>query len=317
MRFSVSLLVALCACGPGVNDLKLEAPPVARIRAKVDLEGIRAAGYDGRLLVGLLWAQPQAVPPACRVYADVPEIAAHCSQTFAVKLGVPPLLAPFEPDADGVVELVLQTLPPAAAGVGNARGRVGYGSIIVAADVDSNGVFEPWGAMNQTESNQWTEPDRVVAASFSTLYLPQERVVLREGAWNPLSLFLPLFGCEPPPVGFSRLATTLDLSGGEPASECKFTDLDSVFNVPAISEQVADEMRCSSWVSVVHPDQFHYDPESSEGVCLSGELFFEPAADPCRSPSIVPLAGCHDGRASCDAPDWDVRDQAPDWWPCG
>lgn len=317
MRFSRVWIALLCACGPGLNDLKIEGGPVARIRAKVDVQGIRATGYEGDLLVGFLWATAGEVPPACSTYADVPEITAHCNQTFSVKIRQSVPMTPLQADANGIVELALETLPDATVSSGNARGRVSYGSIVVAADVDANGIFEPWGAMNSggQSTDEWVEPDRVVAASFSSLREPQQRIVLREGAWNPLSLFFPTIGCDAPPVGFSRLVATLDLSGSEPSAECEIKGIDTVFDVPVLSPNASDEMRCSSWINVSNPEQYYWD-ENSTAECVNENLLFQPGDGPCMSPNVVPLSGCWDGRGPCDTPDWDLTDNPPDWWPC-
>lgn len=320
MRFSAMWMALLCACGPGLSDLTLEAAPVARVRAKVDLGGIRATGYEGDLLVGFLWATAEQMPRACRAYAHLPEIAAlpQCSgQSLSVKLRQPfPSMAPLEADADGLAELVMKTLPDTRLSSGNARGRVFYGSIVVATDVDANGVFEPWGSMN-SDGGEGTQPDRIVAASFTSLRRPHERLVLREGAWNPLSLFFPTFGCETPPPGFSRLASTLDLSGEHPSGQCEITGVNEVFNVPVLSDEAVEEMGCTSWLGVSEPRHFNYSLEGT-GVCLSEDLYFEAGGDDraCANSTLVPLSGCHDDGGPCDEPHWDFTDNPPDWWPC-
>lgn len=325
MRFSVALLAALaCACGPGLNDLTIDAAPVGSVKAKVDVAALRAGGYDGAFLIGLGWARSSSLlEGACTTYTEYPEVMAQCGDPFAVNLirrrgGTSfPLMRPLVTDADGVATIVLDSLPPADASAGTGVGRVAYGSVLVGSDANGDGEFFPW------PDPFGGEADRLMAASFTSLLKPQQRLVLREGLWNPLSFFYPLLGCEaPPPVGFSRAVATLDLSGDKPSGECEITDIEVPIEVTPLTEDEGALLLCESWVVIANPDWFMPEPlpgepvpELPEGTCLSEDIYFIGNEGLCGGGTVVPLRGCFDG-GECESPDWDVSDDPPEWWPC-
>lgn len=312
MRSSAVLVAALlCACGPGLNGFSLQAPPAGQVLAKVDVEALRARAGDGPLLVGVAWVRTnRGLEGACATYGEFPEVRALCGDPFAVQIGFDTVMKPLEPDANGVAPVVLDVLPPAEASHGDAIGRVAYGTVVVVEDVDRNGA---WG-------NDWLpgmdEADKLLGASFSSLLRLQQRLVLREGGWNGLSFFYPLLGCDsPPPIGFSRVVATLDLSGERPDGACEVTGVDVPIEVAPLTDEEAKPFSCRSFLNVTSPEFFAHDP-SSAGTCLSESLFLQTIPGECGGGTLVPLVGCWDDRRECEDPDWDFSTAPPDWWSC-
>lgn len=312
MRSSAVLAAALlCACGTGLNGFSLPAPPAGQVFAKVDVEALRARAGDGPLLVGVAWARTnRTFEGACSTYGEYPEVLALCGDPFSVQVGFDTVMKPLEPDANGVATVVLDTLPPADASHGDVVGRVSYGSVVVVEDADRDGS---WG-------NDWIpgadEADKLLGASFSSLLRLQQRLVLREGGWNALSFFYPLLGCEsPPPVGFSRVVATLDLSGERPDGECEVTGIDVPLEVAPLTEAEASAFSCRSFVHVSNPEHFVPDP-AMPGTCLSESIYLATFPGECGGGVIVPLVGCWDDRSPCEEPDWDFSKAPPDWWKC-
>lgn len=316
MRSSAVLVAALlCACGPGLNGFSLPAPPVGQVLAKVDVEAMRARAGDGPLLVGVAWVRTNRnLEGACSIYGEYPEVAALCGDPFSVDLGFQVAMKPLLPDADGVATIVLDALPQADVSHGDSVGRVAYGSVVVVEDADRSGA---WDSV-RIPGTEGAHGDVLLGASFSSLIRPQQRVVLREGGWNPLSFFYPLLGCDPvPPQGYSRVEATLDLSGEMPSGLCAVTGVDVPVEVAPLSDADAKSLACRSDVYIASPEFFVPDPDSS-GTCLSESLYLEVYPGACSSGRLVPLVGCWDqgDNRECETPDWDFTSAPPDWWTC-
>jgi hypothetical protein len=91
--------------------------------------------------------------------------------------------AEVEVGADGSFVIPVRRLPDASFAVGDTSARIAWGSVVVAADANGNGLFDLLVASDPF-SGPDTLADLAVAASFVTLQGPQQRLAFREGGWD-------------------------------------------------------------------------------------------------------------------------------------
>jgi hypothetical protein len=253
-------LAALQACQGDLQSLKDVHAPLVTIQVKVtgDLEALRPPdGKDkpAHLRVALVWGQQFAsqafcytqgifsqLPPGLSLSADPSAAAVYhagCRDPFG--FAFKQIGADVPVTVGEVTAIELDTLPSAAALVGDVTARVGYASLVVYDDRNGNGVLDALRAnrlvdgsdeVTPTTSSGATDagastgnagagstggpgaggqgpnngpPDLVYAASFVTATRPDHRIAYREGSWVD-SFFYPRPGCPPPPVGYSHLS---------------------------------------------------------------------------------------------------------------
>ena len=254
-------------------------------------------------------------------------------------LGVSPLLAGPSAPLGTVIEeglvtttITFSSLPPADVLIGTPDSRVAYASLVVFDDLNQNEVLDIgfslppifWGDGpgrdddddGPDEGRSWfgeeKEPDLLYSASFIDLITSHTRLVFREGEFTE-SFFYPLGGCVPP-KGFSILA----LEGNFQSAECQVKALSEPTILP-LSEPSAQKQE----VICAATDVFTFEPpkeplgEEFELLCLSAEeLVVSDKTQSCKNLSVLQLADCPPHKDSCAYPEWDYRDNPPEWWPC-
>ncbi len=356
-RRPVALLATLLpACGPGVHDLTDEAGPLVEVSGRIEgsLAAVLpppTAAEDLRLRAGLLWAGNPFGDPYCLEHGPNPvrrsgEPPSPFSRQVcpADPLGFRPALmdvsVPVDPASPEPFVIPLTHVPSAEVMVGTLEARVAYASLVLFHDVNDNGTLDlieprdlprdrrgggggPGGGRDDpSKGKEDGPPDELLGASFSSLLRPQVRVVFREGDFVE-SFFWPLPDCDPPPKGFSVLTVEGTFLGGS----CTAAGLEEgPVPVPLARPETLADLRCL-------PPQGRKDarprdelPEGWLSECLGPEelVTADPKAE-CPAISEQVLAGCQgDARCvldcetdDCEAPDWDRRDNPPDWWPCG
>ncbi len=319
MRSSVlpSLLTAMVAAGclGGVDDLGLAAPPLAQVQGRVDLAAVLPLANGAPLRAALVWGAVPNYSLGCLMYRANPELAAACPDPFSFVPGSVESEAEISLAGDGSFQLPIRRLPPAGVAVGDETTRISWGSVIVAADSNGNGLFDLLD-LNTGKGPRHQLADRVVAASFQTLEAPQQRVTFREGGYDAQSTFYPALGCAPPPAGFSLLFTALP----GPAQACGSVSLSHWIEPIPVGETQARRLACSSLdtTRVREPDQAPNltGAEPPKVLCLDAQTLALVYPGECPRITFLPLKGCG-GWPLCRNPEWDRTNSLPEWWPCG
>ena|GEM_PF-4326068 len=214
------------------------------------------------------------------------------------------------------VDISLVNLPPAEVLVGSPGERVGYASVVVFADLNSNGIIDQGGRCRRPErdgkdGNRVDESQEpILAASFVNLTEAHERIVYLEGQFDEDSYFYPALGCEKfPTSGFSLWRI------GE--NDCTLTNLNERIRLNIASPDIFKPMQCG-------PGRKDYAREPREKKpadraiieCLSESEFalVDPTCS-CPDPVLYQLKGC-ERDFICETPEWDYSNDPPEWWPC-
>jgi hypothetical protein len=323
-----AIISSMTACS-GVHDLEGDGSPIAVLRGRV--AGARPEGST--LRAGLVWAGAPVFVPFCHDEGPTPldpqrsvsELAAvGCRDPFDV---VPELAGTAAAIAsDGSFELPIVHLPTAEVMVGGRESRVAYGSLVVFADLDENGALELRGGcgrirgrMDDPRLRPRAEP--IYAASFSTLTGEQARITYVEGELDADSFFYPHSRCrELAPPGFSLWSMAGLLDATDESGACRVDPIDTPIELELGSPEDFAALSCrqAERESFERPPRWETDPLPDDLLweCSDdGNLVF---ADPsCDCPEVreLSLVGCYDDR-ECEDPDWDLRDEAQEWWPC-
>jgi hypothetical protein len=322
MRSSLGGLLLLASfvlgCGSGLSDFRREAEPLGVVRGRVlDVEAL-LAGADGvPLRATVMWAGVPSFESVCGRFGFDEALAGFCPSPLRFVAGPVQASVEFRPDEDGVFDFPLVQLPPASAVVGIAGARIAYGSLVIAADTDGDGVL----ALEQPGWLRHPSEEPVLAASFHSLAAPQGRLAFREGRFIPELPFYPAPQCPEPPTGFSLLFAPPLLFPGLP---CLASDLDDLLETPLLSPADARAFTCPGWGNAAFmPAPGDGPPFQGEGapelVCLDADhLAYLQKDVPCPEPIGISLYGCwpHDHAHDCTTPEWDLREKRPEWWPC-
>ena len=331
----VSALLLLCACGGGVHDLSVSAPPLLVIQGRTDLASLNRQNPDAGLVAALVWAGVPNIDPICLKYADDPVVDAGCPDPYGMFYGAVETSAPV--GADGSFTLALNTLPAAAVSIGDTETRIAYGSLIIAEDDNGDGelsllgVGGGGGGDGFGGGNKFAAGgpfDTIVAATFYSLHASQDRLAFREGGFVENSNFYPAPGCADPPQGFSFMSAPLyQASGG---GTCSYEAASALVTVPALDAADAQALTCRPARQPVDLNRANdlnsggdpngplgNLPPGSRASCLSHELLAVASTDPFGCPHLqgFALKGCAQD-PFCTHPDWDDTANPPGWWPC-
>lgn len=325
---ALSLLVV--ACGR-LNDLSLDAPPLAHVQTEIDTTDPRWQGIDGQLYVGLAWVRAREFSSVCSKVAGHPDLAKACPDPFSVDLFDLAATAPLDLTT-GRVTLDLDRLPDARVSVGDLGGRVAYGTLIVFREFDGNGwldrLFVPRGQRGRRGDEERVDNrEQILGASFFSMIERHQRVTFLEGEWQPISLFYPTIGCTTPPQGLSVMDAVLSLTlTPEPKldGDCQVRGVDTPVRIRPLSRDEARSLECPQAPRRLRDpldDAADGDlPEDlSGGVCLDAETFAlveQRDGAACGQLRVWALSGCRDGDSKCEEPNWDHRTNPPAWWSC-
>ena len=333
MRSRLVLLALMAAsCGNGVDDLSLPSQPLAVLRGHFDRSAIPSSAAGAPLHAALVWGEVPRYNLACvsPKWTENDILHSACQDPYGFVIGTVATEVLLPEGADSF-ELPLLRLPSASDTVGTLGASIAWGSVLVVADTDGNGQLE-WvlsSLADPSKPNKLGDP--VVAASFSSLHAPQQRVGFREGTWDPASTFYPLAGCEGPLTGFSILSTPGLLPGGlDPApGACASEGFQSrVVEASLLSAVESKGMACRTQNRAPvrqpgaiapgkpgpGPGNQHVTPGTLD--CLDATTVAFIGLGDCPAITIYPLAGCSNDLA-CTTFDWDLRKAPPGWWPCG
>ena len=315
-------------CG-GVHDASVGSVPLVTLHGHVDLGGLARTQPDAALLGALIWAAVPTVNPVCLPFPPRAELAAVCPDPYGVVAGE---VSPGVPvDANGDFDLSILELPNLKLSVGDPATRVAYGSLIVFEDIDGNG--KPSFPKAPARSNRRpfsldatvVSADRIVAASFSSLRVPQRRIVFREGDFVSPSNFYPacLWTTDDrstiPPPGFSILEVPPIEEPLPPPSACRVDAVETRLTLSALSPDDGLALMCRAVAeveSLVRQPQIG-DAPSGEVVCLGPRLLATLFGMPRICPSLqsYALVGCGE-TPKCTVPEWDLTRFPPPWWTC-
>lgn len=350
-RASLLLLVGMTGCDNGVAGLGGEFSPLARIPVVVtgDLAQHLPAGEaleDVHLRVALVWAGVQEFDDFCIEYGGGVKLPADASAAAVVAAGCRDVFG-FVPirvnevavlDEQGRATLDLNYLPTAEVLVGPPEGRGAYAGVVVYDDRDGNQTLDlrrarrhfkpgsesdfgpgkgpPEGGRGPGggEKQDVIEPvDYVYGGSFISMMQPHVRIAFREGQLAINKYFYPTLGCDPPALGFSTIAVT-----GTPFKATCVSGLTSGTEVSIPLRATADvaELACENPQTRFRDTEREADL-SQPWYCVDNNRLV--VANPpglCKGLTSFLLSGC-EGSATCKEPQWDDRDDPPDWWPCG
>jgi hypothetical protein len=311
VRSSLLPVLLLSACGPGLRGLGTDAPALAEVRGHVDRASLGSPA-GAPLLAGILWLGVQQPDFFCLAHASDPRLAPGCADPYWI---LPDDVAESAPvDAAGDFAIAMMRLPGSSALVGDADARIAYASVVVVQD-DGDGVLEPYAPPTRDRLDH-PPPDVVLAATFTTLRTPNERLALRLGGYDAGSTFYPAPGCSPP-QGLSILDAP-DVLG---AGVCTSRTLEGPVAPMPVPEPERRAFSCPARGTYV--DMASLDapgPSYDVQVCVDpNTLALRTSTDRCPSLVVLRLVGCYDGREgdACTArPDFDLRGNPPEWWPC-
>jgi hypothetical protein len=318
------LPVLVAGCGP-VHDAGFTADPLLVVHGHVDTAALVRTHPDAPLVGALVWASVPAVNPLCVRFPNDPNIRGACPDPNGVFLGEIEVTAPVA--ADGSFELVLFHLPALKDSVGDSVTRIAYGTLLVAEDVNGDGnldLVQPPSRSFEGPGMELTNPDLIVAASFSSLDAHQERLAFREGGFIPpcmgtnlmppdCSYFYPP-DCEPM-SGFSILTD-------DPGGVCTDVVVDPTIVIEAAPLASAADglaLNCRSIqgsdVTVRAPPG---DGDAPTGglhhlVCVAPKVVAAVYTETCSWLRAYALSGCAQDPL-CTAPEWTTT-TAPPWWP--
>ncbi|MEE8408670.1 MAG: hypothetical protein V3T05_03600, partial [Myxococcota bacterium] len=148
-----------------------------------------------------------------------------------------------------------------------------------------------------------------VAVSYFEADAPQQRVIFREGGFDHEGNFYPFRSCPVPENGFSILDY-------DPiASTCSLSGLDVVIIADPITLQQATALGCSRMDSAFILSPGGVEPAGGALECVNEDVLLHAFDVECDRYEVYTLAGCSFS-LTCEAPEWDIRDSPPDWWPC-
>jgi hypothetical protein len=346
----VAWLLLLAAC----DDLgEFSGAPATLASVTVIANDPTAGDLRVALVWGTQWL-PEPLcffPPSSPEVAAV--IAAGCRDVFAftpARASTSVSLVAGEPATLAVVQL-----PSADVMVGGLTARVAYASFVVFDDANGDGVltlgrapllpageFHAGGGPDEEEEDDGGRiGDPIVGASFVSMTEPDSRLAFREGEFVETG-FYPRHGCGVPPRGFSVLsasgftydaaiAATLagELPAQDPAGCSERAPEDLVIDIaPRPVPEVACEQRRDD-SSVQYRDPPVESPlDGHVYACTTIPTFDDddPTAGitqlvvasngPCKGLTHYTLVGCDDAGLDCDHYEWDLRANAPGWWPC-
>jgi hypothetical protein len=313
-----AVVAGVAGCGQSVHDLNLPGQPLVVVGGHVDVAGLTRPHPAAPLLGALIWASVPAVNPLCVEISD-PQIAPACPDPFGVFTGDIELSAPV--DGDGNFDLPLFHLPSANVSVGDNTTRIAYGTLVVVEDVDGDGqltfVSPPSGDRHDAPAPEPTDPDRIVAATFSNLHADQQRIVFREGGFVTGSFFYPSPGCGTPPPGFSLMTAAPYIDATDAAGPCAETPLDTRLEIPPLSPDEGLALECQAvqaQATVRQPDN-DAPPGTWSPVCFGTNILAAVYPGICPFLRSYALAGCQQD-PMCASPEWNITAAPPSWWPC-
>lgn len=350
--------LSLAACGE-LKGLDGPAPPVVSFDAwfSNDLTPLRPPGVteERQLRAALVWGAPWLPEPFCVLPPESEQaaavIAAGCRDPFGF---VPAAVtASVRVKQYGGASVGLDGPPAADVMVGDASGRVAYGSLVVFDDRDGSGALElarahgtAGGASTAQEIDVPDAPDLIYGASFVTMTENDFRVAYREGRFDASSTFYPRAGCAPPEPGFSLvgargfsreegLAAVLagTLPAQDPAScfgvSPDGTSIGVIARSPAEVQEVACAQATSGAARYREPPTDAPDLTDRVAACVHVPALETAGApsglmqmvvsgrstDRCKGLTHYVLRGCS-GNPTCAQPEWDLTAAPPPWWPC-
>jgi hypothetical protein len=319
MRSSLALLLVLAGCG-SLNDLSLDAPPVATLKGRVsDLARVRAAAGPRKVHATLVWGALPSIHPICLTENRDDSV---CVDPFSFFPGALDAAVEVPLDGDGSFEVPLRHLPPASAVIGTIVDHVAYGSVVISIDRDDNGRFDfplgrsEWSDRRPNDDEEIPVVDLPVEASFSTLRRRQHRVAFSQGDFDTLGLFYPSPGCAPPADGFSLLRTNAYTATSR---VCEPSDLSESLELHALDADEGLAFACRALRTSGRTRRPPMDePKRSvrERICKAdGEILILVWEGACPQFNVYALKGC-DIDLRCEEPEWDFRASPPAWWPC-
>jgi len=319
VKRAIFALLTICGCGEGVHGIADEASGIVSIEVRVDPDlerRIERAGPD--LRAGVVWAAVPVVQGFCLSFGVNPLLPgrpvtssvakAGCRDPFDVLAGAVDVSVPFDLTT-GTADVNLTALPGPNVVVGDELNAIAYGAVVVFDDVDGNGELTLSGECGNVVSE-----DRVYASSFSSLRREQERVVFREGGFDPPDLFYPAPECmgEPSPgLSIWALGTVFE-------DRCNSVGIDQHMEAAILPLEERTLATCRPPTNrqfLPPPDEA--PPRRMVTECTDSETLA--VTDPdcaCPSVTVYRLAGCEFDFV-CSSPEWDVRNNPPPWWPCG
>ncbi|MBS2029745.1 MAG: hypothetical protein JST54_17730 [Deltaproteobacteria bacterium] len=317
-----SALLLLCACGGGVHDLSVSAPPLVVIHGHVDTASLIRQDPSAPLVGALVWATIPNIDPLCQKYQDA---GLACPDLYGVFPGQIEASVPIA--ADGSFTISLSALPDASVSVGDDQTRIAYGTLVVAEDLDGDGQLTIFGVVSKGEGEGHFggpvggQQDNVVAASFYSLHASQQRLVFREGGFAENSNFYPAPGCDDPPQGFSFLSAPPYSPAGD--GGCSHAPVSTVIEVHPLTADEALTFLCETidghqllGEAQENPDPIDPSGKSGTVVCLGSDYLAIVETGPfCPTMWTYGLSGCADD-PFCITPEWDHTAAKPSWWPC-
>jgi len=315
--------------------------------------------------------QPPGTPPGLPGEASATLVAAAgCRDVLGF---IPGLVGPSIPlggDVSSTIELM--DLPTGEVLIGTPEtGRIAYASVVVFDDRNGNGTLDLRRPVVQGANGEGhgggggggggpgsegggpgsggdpgTAPagkgDFVYGASLLTMAAPNTRVAFREGGFDPITVayFYPMFGCAPPPLGFSLIdvstITPIEMAIAVatklqtiPTLSCATHDL--ALHAADIPLQVTETVRDVACKTIPlryrrttkKPDLslpwvcLEQSVPQNGGATVKKYVEFVIANPPteCKSVTHFLLKGCQQS-ALCDTPGWDDTGHPPEWWPC-
>ena len=327
---ALPLVAAAAACGcSSVHDANVPGDPLLVVHGHVDTTALVRTNPNAPLIGALVWATVPAVNPVCVRFPNDPTIQGACPDPQGVFLGEIEVTAPIAPD--GSFDLDLFHLPAFSNSVGDSINRVAYGSILVAEDVNGDGnldlIQKPSGDRGGPGMEN-ANPDRIVAASFSSLNAHQERLVFLEGAFIPPCLTADMM---PPACSYYYPSTCIDPAAiyrnfsvmtTDPGGACADVPLpdDTAVIEAAPLASAADglALNCRSIQGsdvTVHapPADGDAPPGSPPLACPAPKIVAAVYQQTCSWLRAYALSGCAQDPL-CASPEWTTT-TAPPWWP--
>ncbi|MCC7381971.1 MAG: hypothetical protein IT384_09085 [Deltaproteobacteria bacterium] len=319
---SAAALAGAIACGE-LQSVGTDPPVLAVIRGRVTDPRRLDPEISKTMRVGVLWAGVPVSIPYCNAHGPTPlepdrlvtDLSARsCRDPFEV---VPAMMGPSVPfdGVTGAFEIVFETLPSAEVMVGTRSARVAYGSIIVFQDEDGDGVLQLRPSCRDAQGGATTSGDFIASASFDRLTETQLRLVYVEGPFDADSYFYPHPSCsELPPRGFSLWTVGSVLESR--SQLCHIESLDQELTIALRDEGEYSRLLCRQ-----SPREAFTEPPPDDAplgrtweCTKDGTLV---VAESCACPGLrtYRLSGCA-GTLDCPTPEWDLRNEPPEWWPC-
>jgi hypothetical protein len=328
-RFLFVAFMSAFACD-SVHSTGPEAGSLVTLSAEwtQDLALVRdQAGIDASvpLRATLVWAGVPNFSPFCLAEGPNPLIPDRVVTSSVAKIACPDpfRFVPSMTQGSALVDpalrevhIELSNLAPSETLVGPVTGRIAYASVVIFADENDNGILDQEGRCRRPErggksgDREEMPLEPILAASFSYIAEPHERVVYREGEFDSDSYFYPAPTCEtPPPAGFSLWRVGFD--------GCTLSRLEQRIRLKVQTPDKLSSMQCG-------PGRKDYAREPREKSpdkrlvteCINAtELATADPTCECPDPVIYKLAGCEKDLL-CMEPEWDLTDDPPDWWPC-